>query len=191
MPNTSATGGYLAPTSTPPANDDELEDVFQAALAGVSGLAGAFVRPRFPSTLAKQPEASVNWCAFGVMETAPENNPYIEHDGAGQDNYRIHTDVSVLVTFYGPSAKGYAERTRDGFYIAQNREELALSLINFVSTDTIRQVPELANNQWIKRYDLTMHFRRRVDRAYAVLNIASADITANIDAVTVHIDINE
>lgn len=191
MPNTSATGGYLTSTSTPPANDDGLEDIFQAAVVGVSGLTGAFVRPRFQPNNPKQPEASVNWCAFGVMETAPENNPYVEHDGTGQDNYRIHTDLRVLVTFYGPNAKGYAERTRDGFYIPQNREELALSLINFVSTDTIRQVPELVNNQWVKRYDLTMHFRRRIDRTYAILNIASADITASIDAVTVDINIDE
>lgn len=196
MANTSATGGYLAPTSAAPANDDALEDILQAALAGIAGLDGSLVRPRFQPGNPKQPEASVDWCAFGVTDTSPEDMPYVAHDGnanggLGQDNMQRHEDFTALATFYGPNAKGYAERVRDGLYIPQNREELAANLIAFVNTDTIRQVPELVNNQWVKRYDLTIRFRRKVTRAYAVQNIVSADITEHIETLTVHVDVTE
>lgn len=197
MANTSATGGYLVPVSAPPANDDALEDILQAAVVGITGLDGSLVRPRWQPGNPKQPEASVDWCAFGVTETEPEDGTaYVAHDGnanggLGQDNLQRHESFRVLASFYGPNAAGYAQRLRDGLYIAQNREELAASLIAFVNTDTIRQVPEFVNNQWVKRYDLSVNFRRKVERAYAIQNLASAGITEHIETAIIQVDVTE
>ena len=35
--------------------------------------------------------------------------------------------------------------------------------------------PELINQQWVRRYDLRLRLRRKIERTYPVLNILSAD----------------
>ena len=48
MTNTSATGGFLSPLSTPaPLEDQALADFFQQYVAGITGIAGNLVRPRW------------------------------------------------------------------------------------------------------------------------------------------------
>jgi len=162
--------------------DDALDDFFQTVFVGLTGLAGQFVRPRFQLKPPKQPASSVDWCAVGCIRIDPDANPSIEHDpaaesGLGHDNFTRHEDLHVLASFYGPNASGFAAMVRDGANILQNNEVLQTQLMMFVNTDTIRQVPELVNEQWIRRYDLPMKFRRQVKRAYAVQNIVSADST--------------
>lgn len=179
MANTSATGGYLTPTSTTPLEDSDLDAVFQEALAGVSGIAGQYVRPRWQEVVPKQPEPGVNWCAFGVMSQDKDDYAAITHDstGSGQDVMRRHEDITVLATFYGPNCKRYAMTLLDGLYIPQNIEALKGYGISFVEAGDVRMVPELVNQQWIRRADIRMRFRRQVTRTYAVLNILSAEIT--------------
>lgn len=179
MANTSATGGYLTPTSTTPLEDSELDSVFQGAIAGVSGLAGQYVRPRWQTVVPKQPEPNVNWCAFGVTAQDKKDHAAIEHDsaGSGQDIMRRHEDITVLCTFYGPNCKRYAMTLLDGMYVPQNIEVLKGNGISFVEAGDVRMVPELVNEQWVKRADIRLRFRRMVSRTYAVLNILSAEIT--------------
>jgi hypothetical protein len=179
MANSSATGGYLTPASSPaPTEDDALDAVFQKAIAGITGLPGNMVRPRWQPIPPKQPEPSVNWCAFGVQTQKPDDGPYIEHipAGDGKDAYVRHEDIDVLATFYGPGSQANATRLRDGLGISQNIEELKLDGIAFVESGPIRALPELVNQQWIKRRDIALVFRRKTARDYAILNIVAADI---------------
>lgn len=177
MANDSSTGGYLAPVDAqPPPDDAGLDAIFQQLVVGVTGLPGSLVRPRWQPTVPKQPEASVNWCALSVSEQDPDDSPAIVHnsDGDGSDTYIRHQKLDVLCSFYGPSAKGYAQRLIDGLAIPQNIEQLKAMSVAFVSTSGIRAAPDLINEQWIRRYDLIVHFRRAITRTYAVLNILSA-----------------
>lgn len=184
MPNTSASGGYLTPEGSPaaPLYDDALDDLLQALFVGLTGLAGTYVRPRFQLKPPKQPAASVDWCAVGAMRIVRDASPAIEHDptadaGLGHDTLTRHEDIHILASFYGPHASALATMAQDGITLAQNNEVLQSQLMMYVNTDTIMQVPELVNEQWIRRFDLPMHFRRQVKRAYAVENIVSADST--------------
>lgn len=178
MANTSATGGYLAPAGTPaPSEDTDLEDVLQAMVVGISGMAGKFVRPRWQEKPPKQPEPDVNWCAVGVHNTKTIANPAIDHEGSddGHDQYQMHEELEVLCSFYGPQAQAYASILRDGIFIPQNGEAVKALRMAFYGASDIRPVPELVNQQWVRRYDLFIHMRRQVVRVYPVLNILSAD----------------
>ena len=195
MANTSATGGYLLPDGAllSPDEDDALDAVFQKAIAGITGLAGAMVRPRWQQVVPKQPEPNINWCAFGVIAQIVQDGPYIEHDAAieGTDTLRRHEDISVLATFYGPSCKRMAMLLRDGLHMPQNIEAMKLGGVTFVDAGIIRAMPEFVNQQWIKRADIPLRFRRQVSRTYQVLNILSADVTFVSDDIgvigTIHV----
>lgn len=187
MPNTSATGGYLAPAvASPPVEDASLDALFQAAIVGVTGLAGNLVRPRWQPNPPRQPEPTVSWCALGVTLLTADAGPYISHDGTansglGQDTYVRHEDIAVDCTFYGPAGQQYAAMARDGFCIPQNMEGLRTSGVFFVDSGDVRSFPELVNQQWIRRYDLSLKFRRQVNRGYQVENLLTAPFTLTSD----------
>lgn len=193
MPNTSASGGYLTPTSAPLVEDSELDAIFTAAILGITGLPLGLVRPRWQPKPPLQPAGNVNWCAFGITtDETDAHGAVLQHDpaadgGNGQDNYQRQTAITLLASFYGPNGKGFAELMRDGLAVPQNREELQLNSIAYVTAGTIRAVPESVNMQWIKRYDLELSFRRQIDRTYAVQNILSVEIQAEICDVTTEI----
>jgi hypothetical protein len=179
MPNTSATGGYLLPDGvlSTPDEDDVLDAAFQKAIAGITGLAGPMVRPRWQTVVPTQPEPTVNWCAFGVMSQAVQDGPYIQHNSSGSDTLSRHEDISILCTFYGPSCHRFAMVLRDGLHIPQNVYALRAGGVSFIDAGLIRTLPEFVNQQWIRRADIPVRFRRQVSRTYSVLNILAADIT--------------
>jgi hypothetical protein len=184
--NTSATGGYLVPAIAD-IDDDALDDLFAAAIVGVTGLPGDLVRPRWQEPAPKQPPANVNWCAVGIIDDTADDGAYIVHDpnggpdGLGQDTLSRCEDLTVLATFYGPSAKRIAKQARDGFAVLQNNESLQSVYISFVNTDTIRAIPELVNGQWVKRYDLRLYFRRALARTYAIQTIETVGVELHVE----------
>jgi hypothetical protein len=180
MPNDSTAPGYLTPTSPALADDAALDAIFQTLVAGVSGLDGSLVRPRWQPVPPKQPDFSVNWCALGVVSVKADANPAIIHNGAddedlGSDTLYRHALVEVLLSFYGPQGQQYAEQTRDGLWVLQNYTTLAPALMVFTGeAGEVRGVPELINQQWQRRYDFTAWFGRQIVRTYGVRNFASA-----------------
>jgi hypothetical protein len=48
-----------------------------------------------------------------------------------------------------------------------------------VDAGSIVPAPELVNQQWIRRFDLSMRIRRRIVRTYQVLSVLSAQASAN------------
>lgn len=172
----SSTGGYLAPTSPPPATDDALDDQIQAAVVGITGLDGTLVRPRWQPKPPKQPPAAANWCAIGVTSMDADTYAWVGHhpDGDGYDEMQHHVTFDVLASFYGPAGQAYAGLLRDGLQIAQNREALYLQGISFVDASKIIAAPALINEQWVRKYDLTVTLRTQITRTYAVLNLLEA-----------------
>ncbi len=178
--NTSATGGYLVPIGAAVPEDDALADLLQTAVAGITGITGTLVRPRWQSSPPPQPPVATTWAAIGVTAEVPDDGPYIAHDGAadgglGLDRLQRHIRLDVLVTFYGPAAQGMAGVFRDGVTIQQNLEVLAMSNIVHVAIGEPIHVPELISAQWIARVDVPWTLRRQVDRTYQVRNLASAE----------------
>jgi hypothetical protein len=176
---TSATGGTLLPAAAPaPAEDADLDAIVQQTVTRITSIAGEFVRPRWQPNPPKQPEPSIDWCAISVMESTPDAGPYHQHNGAdpGTDTSIRHEEFTALASFYGPHSQKNAGVLRDGLCYAQNREALTAADIAFVASGPIRAVPELVNQQWIRRRDMLLTFRRKITRTYLVRNIAAADI---------------
>ncbi len=171
--------------ASPPLEDADLDSQFQQAVAGITSLPGNLVRPRWQPNNPKQPEPATNWCAIGVMDVTPDAGPFINHDpiGNGSDYYVRHEQIDLACTFYGPQAQTNATALRDGLAIPQNMETLNTVGIYFIECQPIRPVPELVNQQWIRRYDLMVSFRRQVKRTYAVLSVLSANVDLISDEI--------
>lgn len=175
-----------------PVEDDDLDSVLQMLVVGITGLTGSLVMPRWQPVVPKQPEPGTDWCAIGVVSSKADTFPYVEHlsgvsitDQSGDLAIR-HEELEVLVTFYGPHAKGKLGVLRDGLGISQNLESAQASGLYFISMEPGRAAPEFINQQWVRRWDSTLAFRRMVARTYAVNNIVSAEIDLIDD--TGHVD---
>lgn len=187
----SSTPGYLQPTGTPPAEDAALDAIFQQMIVGLTGLPGNMVRPRWQPTVPKQPEPSINWCAVGVMDIEPDANPYEQQNADGSYTFIRHEVLPVLCSFYGPAAMSYAAQARDGIYVSQNNAMLDQHEMGLVEASRITPAPDLINQQWVRRYDLTIRIRRRVVREYPILTILSAQASVDSDPRTESIIVDQ
>lgn len=194
MVNDSTAAGWLVPTaSSPPLEDAELDAVFQQMIVGLTGLPGNMVRPRWQPTVPKQPEPTVNWCAIGVTDSESDANPVIAHNGSGEgsDTFLRNEILTVLASFYGPNASAYASQARDGIFVSQNNDMLTANLMGLVSVGPKRPAPELVNQQWVRRFDFEIRVRRQINRTYNVLNILSAQATAESETQTESINVTQ
>ena len=178
MANTSATAGFLAPSSGLPPEDQALDELLQALVVGVCGLPGALVRPRWQSRPPPVPEPTTDFCAIGVLSEHSEPNISLVHtsnSAAYPQGFSTSFDqdvVTVMASFYGPTARGNAKLLRTGLMIAQNRETLynsGLALMEMPGDTTF--LPEIVNNQTLRRADITIMFRRRTALVWPILNI--------------------
>jgi len=189
MPNTSASGGYLAPSVlTPPEEDAELDALFQGLTVGITGLAGAFVRPRWQTVVPKTPERDVNWAAVGVRSQKADAGPAIKHNptaggGLGTDTVQRHELVEVAFSFYGPNGQRYAAVMRDGLSLPQNLEAIRPYGLRYRDQLPIVSVPEQINNLWFRRYDYTVFFARGFTRTYGIENLVAAEGVIVTDGV--------
>lgn len=167
MTNTSATGGYLTPAGGALPRDEVLEDALQAHVVGITGLPGFMVRPRWQSTIPEMPELDQNWAAIGVKLSRADASPVLDQQDEDA-RYVRHITIDVLVTFYGPSGFEYAELFRDGLAIPQNNQPLSVIKAKLISTGDILNIPELVNQQFIRRYDMPYIIRRKVERTYQI-----------------------
>jgi hypothetical protein len=192
MPD-SSTGGYLQPVGASPPEDADLDAIFQKLIVGITGLPGNMVRPRWQPTVPKQPEPATNWCAIGVTGIEHDANSYEQHnpEGDGSDTFIRHEILTVLCSFYGTNALNYAAQARDGMYVAQNNSTLDQFEMGLVEVGAIITAPDLINQQWVRRFDLSMRIRRRVVRTYPILTVLSAEASVDSDPLTDHIIVNQ
>ncbi|MBB3004363.1 hypothetical protein FHX57_006745 [Paraburkholderia tropica] len=178
--------GYLQPVGSAPIEDSALDSIFQQMIVGITGLPGNMVRPRWQPTVPKQPEPSTNWCAIGVTGIEHDANSYEHHDptGSGTDTLIRHEIITVLASFYGPNALSNAAQARDGMYVQQNNATLDQYEMGMVEVGSIVTAPELVNQQWIRRFDLSLRIRRRVVRTYQILTVLSAQATLKAETET-------
>lgn len=176
MANTSASGGYLQPSSTAPVENDAFEDLLGGLIAGISGLTRGLVRPRWQATPPAMPTITTNWCAFGITAIDADWSAATTHipDGEGADEVVRHDTVHILVSFYGPAAYGLAAQVRDGLWVPQNFEAVRMAGIALLECDRIRTASDLINERFVRRVDLDILLRRAVVRTYPILNLLTA-----------------
>lgn len=170
--------GFLAPLSTPPAEDADLDALFKATVTALCGLPTAMVWRKWQDPEPPQPDRTVTWCAFGILSVEADLNPSIIHIGDGDGGQGVDVvqrteRFDLLCSFYGPACRSAATALRDGIRVGQNRDVLRQSGIVCNGMDTIRAVPDLQNNAYVRRADLILRFSRMVSRAYPVRNVAA------------------
>lgn len=80
--------------------------------------------------------------------------------------------------FLWPRRFRMATRFRDGMFVDQNADTLRrISGLSLVSADEIRNLPELINNQWVRRYDLAVTLSRKNTRTYNVKSVVDPNVT--------------
>jgi hypothetical protein len=189
--NDSSTGGYLTP-SVANLNDDAFNDFMQAVVAGVTGLPGTMVIPRWqPEPVPLPVDPSTTWAAVGLTEFDQDPYPAIVHfcdnDVGGPGHSVLSRNESFLLfcSFYGAQSMEMASQLIDGLSISQNREVLETAGVKLTAPGAKRiQVPELIKRTWWRRTDVTLPFRRNVERTYAILNLLSAQATIYTESVS-------
>lgn len=194
--NDSSTGGYLSPSSVNgDLNDAALADFLQRVVVGITGLPGQFVRPRWQPQPPNIPPPTTNWAAIGVIDREDDPYPFIAHSsvttGSGDEQSTVAKDtevsneiLSVLVSFYGPSAEANSQLLKKGFKIAQNREQMQLQGYAFVNCDPkARNCPEEIAEQYVWRTDIGFRVRHQQIYDYPVLDVASVAVSISSGVV--------
>jgi len=178
MANTSATGGYLVPTTPSPAYDQPLDLQLQSVVRGITGLRGDLVRPRWQEKPPQQPARSDTWCAIGIIRIGAAYGRTIQHhpEGDGHDEEETYEDLELLASFYGPGCGGMAALLRDGLWIPQNREEMRANGMALTDTGRVTLLGEPIGPEFRRRADLHITLARNVSRSYPILNLLQAQI---------------
>lgn len=182
MANTSATGGYLVPTSSQPLPGGlTLTQFIQSVLVGLTELAGDLIRPNWQEAPPKEPGLTVNWIAFGINIYNPDIYAYQGLDEQDNDIFARQEGIDVECSFYGPLADDYASKVRDGLQIAQNREALRAANMSFTETTPARPMPDLINERFRRRVMMNIIFRRQIIKTFPVLPVVGAMGTIEVD----------
>lgn len=175
MSNTSATGGYLVPaTSEGLPGGLTLTQFIQSVIVGVSGYAGTLVRPKWQVAPPKQPDIGTDWIAFGIQSTIPDQNAYVGMDVDENTVFQRQESIEIQVAFYGPNSQENISAFRDGFQIQQNLEALNLANMGYRSITPAIRGPDLVNERWVDRYEMSLFLTRQVQRTYPILSFVSA-----------------
>lgn len=171
---------YVLPSVSPAVIEgNALEDLFQATLSGITGIDGAFVRPRWQPEPPNMPDFTQDWMAFGITAMPADKYVYLRQLDDSTVELQCSEELQMLCSFYGPNCQNLAAILRDGLQIQQNRQPLAAVKIKLVEVGEPRQVPSLFKQIWTKRIDESVRFRRWVVRRYAVNSIES--VMAGLD----------
>ncbi|OBU09853.1 hypothetical protein [Morganella psychrotolerans] len=177
MSNDSNHPGYLTPAGKPADYDEELERQISRWIRAVSGLPPKMVLPRFTEVQPKIPEAGTDWCGFGIMDFQDEHSPAAVQAGELHNEQWTHERIEILCCFYGRRGQHFAAQFRDGMMVSQNNDELSRTCLTFTEHSRIRPAPEFINNQWVRRYDITVTLRRKVVREYGIKTLTDASVT--------------
>ena len=179
MSNDSTTAGYLTTIGDVPSYDSDLEREVSRWIRGVTGIDTSLVYPRWTDPQPQIPKNGTTWCEFGITTlpgTAPPANIQISDEQSEQWTWE---QVSVICCFYGPQGASVATLFRAGLYVEQNNAELNRSGLSLVDVGTIYNLPELINNQWVRRYDITVTLSRKNVRTYGIKTILEPNSIIN------------
>ncbi|EBB8133765.1 hypothetical protein EB259_24050 [Salmonella enterica] len=175
--NSSTEPGWLTPVSGDPDYDEALDRLLSQWVRNVSGLPTGMVRPRWQKDQPPLLPAETNWCAFGVTGWPIDNSPAFTNQTEDGAQLWRHETFECMASFYGPAGMTFASRFRDGISVAQNNAELNALGLSMGDYTGLTPFPELINQQWVRRYDITVRLRRKVVREYGIKSLVDASVS--------------
>ena len=121
----------------------------------------------------------MDWSAFGLQE---EDSDTFAYNSINTDNQNVFMRMEALTlqcSFYGPHSLRFGRIVRDGFQIGQNREALQSAKMDFVSTSKMVRAPDLINERWVNRWEMSVYLRAEDLRTYPILTFLSSSGTLN------------
>lgn len=161
------------PALSNPVEGDPFIDLLVPAVVGVVGLAGKFVRPLWQIDPLMLPGPEVDWCAIGLRNMVPDSDPVITTTGT-EGILRRNESGELFASFYGPGGERNAGMLRDGLQIPFNREVLRGQGIVIQAEGRTLHVPEMIDDRWYNRHDITFTVGREIRRTYLILSFISA-----------------
>lgn len=162
--------GYLAPSGTLSLEDEALAEFLQGIVVGVVGLPGNLVFQRWQPEPPNYPDFGVDWAAVGDTTRDRDTFASVTHDATG-DTAKRNESMTVLASFYGPNARGNAEKLAMGLQIAQNREQMKAQGYNLIEVLEPVITADLQNQRWVPRIDQPFKLVRGVTYTYPVLDL--------------------
>lgn len=170
--------GFIAPTSSP-LYDNPLDDFLHGWIAGLSGLPGSLVRPRWQPEPPNMPDFNVNWVAWGILEVEEDRFAYQGQQDDATGVIERDEILLMLMSFYGPQAGQLAKRVSASLQLNQNRGYLRAQNMTVVEVMDHIRVPALVKELWVPRVDQRIRFRRRATWAYQIKTLE--DFRAELD----------
>lgn len=173
--------GYLLEQGDNASYDIDLDRILSRWLRGVVDYPDKMVRPRWQKYQTSIEDTDTDWCAFGVIGIEQDDNPAL----VGADNQQLwrHEVIDCMASFYGPRGMAKARQFTDSVMVEQNNETLKTHGLTMYQCERIIPFPELINKQWVRRYDVRVHLRRKVVRDFAIKSLTDAEV--DIRATTV------
>lgn len=181
MANTSSSGGYLVETETA----FNVERFFHDVIMNLTGIDKTLVRPRWQPNEPTMPASGTDWIGFGVSDLDVPESAYIEENSTGLSaTMKRHERYAVLCSFYGINARSNLRKMRDGLQVGQNREVMFANSFGYVGCSAATHAPELINDVWHDRYDITFEFARELSKSYNIQSILYANVGSEIDIIS-------
>ncbi len=171
MANTSASGGYLNPTK----QTLNVQQFIQTVIAGISGIDGKLVRPKWQPDPPIQPANTVNWIAFSIVDSPADANAYVGMDSEGVETLQRQEYLTINCSIYGPDCYDISGTLRDGFQIQQNLAALQAAKMGFIGVGAPNRTPDLVNEKWIPRVEMPIQLVRMIQRFYPILPFVGAN----------------
>lgn len=162
------------PATANPIEGDPFTDLLGDVIAGIVGLdRNTLVRPRWQIDAPISPGPLVNWCGHGITSFVPDADGYVTTTGTGGEISRQET-CEWAISMYGPAGARNCGLLRDGLQVPANREVLRAQGVAVQAEGNITHAPELVDDRWYDRHDLTLTLAREIRRTYRILSFVSA-----------------
>ncbi|MGJ8524106.1 hypothetical protein R84981_002824 [Carnimonas sp. R-84981] len=174
MANDSTEPGYLLEQSESAQYDINLDRILSRWLRSIVDYPPQMVRARWQKYQTSIEDPDTDWCAFGVIGIEQDANPALI--GADDQQLWRHEVIDCMASFYGPHGMSKARQFTDLVMLEQNNETLKGVGLTMYQCEHVTPFPELINNQWVRRYDVRVHLRRKVVRSFAVKSLTDAPV---------------
>ena len=142
-------------------DDKYLDRILHDCFKGLTALPETLERPLWSLNPANQPPKETNWLSFGIISRDESSLADLFFDPITNLYTQTATEeLNVLVSCYGPDASATMNNIRNGLRIESNRWQLRNNGIVWVSSGNPYTTSYLINEQYVKRQEAIIIFRR-------------------------------